>query len=150
MNQNLLEKLRPLSVEQRLRLFVEWLATQPRETPYAFSETTGCAMCQFAKAHGYANGYSVGMVSAGGAHVTFHKADWSEEVIQLLPVAFGSDFKFNPTGPAVFAIVSARTLGELYDNLAPLVGHESGILTDEALDALELRPLVPFGKETAK
>lgn len=137
-----LQELRAMSVEQRVSVFVGWLSQQPRSTPYQFTDSADCAVCQFAKSALGLKGVSSG---SGKGHA-FTAYGLNGECIAVVPPLDDQTTWGWQNHPKV-ALNNCSTLGELYDRLLHLVTPPllpPVELSEAALEALELRPLVSF------
>lgn len=130
-----LQELKSMTLEQRLSAFVCWLGAQNRDTPYFYTDAGNCAICQFAKSV-----LCESKISSGGRYFRFN---YGEE-IPVIPGGMFSDL--------ANALRNCTTLGALYDCLSPHVTPPllpTVELSEAALEALELRPLVSFERTKA-
>lgn len=128
-----IESLQAMPPSARFAAFVQWLGEQPREICYSFHDIQNCALCKFAIANGLTK---EGWISADDKHISFGRGH--DEWINIMP--FGNY-------ESSHSLIHSRTLGELYDRLLPLVTPPllpTVELSEAALEALELRPLVSF------
>jgi hypothetical protein len=72
-----------MPIEQRFRLFVQWLGNQPADGRYCFADTRNCALAQFAKSlDGVADCIYIG---AGADALSFVFKDGSHISVRMLP-----------------------------------------------------------------
>ncbi len=133
MNTITLSQLKAMPQSERLNAFVDWLATQPRDEVYNFGSNEDCALCRWSKR---AMGHET---SANGTGIR-EDGPYMGESIPIYKS--GSD--------VMVAMVMSNTFGQLYDRLSAIISKSFPTpveMTDEAMELLESRPLVPFGKE---
>lgn len=129
--------LSTLTVRQRLEHFLDWLAKQPRETPYEFSSNTDCAQCKFVKGHGEAIGFEPGEWTCG-EFLSLHRTPFASTKMILVPTDSTPETILQHPN---YLLQNSKTLGELHDRLKHALSLDRE-LTEAELDALELRPLV--------
>jgi len=140
-----LQQLKQMSVEQRFNVFVGWLGQQAPQTPYDFMDTQNCALCQFGR---FMRVSKEDFVSAGsnGFTVVPKNVFYDGKRIEVMP-EIAEMFSSEIARTQVTALHKSKTLGELHAKLLPFVTPpmlpKVAELSEAALEAIELRPLIP-------
>lgn len=127
------ETLKAMPIEQRFRLFVQWLGNQPVRGRYVYDSVRDCAMCQFA--HTLEAGKWVRLISAGSDYIDFRfrSPDFDRGMeIELLPHDRGGYFALH-----------TNVFGKAYDLLA----REAGLPRRAKRRAVLCRWLAFFAKK---
>lgn len=106
------EILQEMPIEQRLKLFTQWLGNQPEGAEYTFANCERCAMCQFAATFKPEHTFAI---SAGSHHVSFLVRGVKVRVvdIRLIPTSLSGDAQY---------ALHANVFGRAYDRLANACG----------------------------
>lgn len=103
------EMLASLPMEQRTRLFTQWLGNQPENERYCFAEHRNCALAQFAKT---LDGIDTRGYVGGGARSLTVAMDGKYMTIFILPITLSAAYAIQSDnfGVAYAGLASASGL----------------------------------------
>lgn len=138
-----IDELKALTVPQRFAAFVAWVGKQNPEHAYVFLSPEYCALGRFAKS--CAGRTDIAKGNGTATHLVFGSFQQGQDFIAMFPVELCPE---NSSESIVFVLGASKTFGELHQRLLPFLARCTPIKpplpTDEQMEALEARPLVPF------
>lgn len=102
---------------ERLVLFYHWVAAQPAETPYSFSQVQGCAMYLFCRQWFKSKALNPDLLVAASKGVSYRTIKENIHGSHFRWVAIFDGELSDKNTP----LIRSKTLGELARGLAPLV-----------------------------